>query len=88
MRDYLVTAKLFNDDIQYKNIVYTNLYEFDLCTVTPSCSGPKRAQDKVSLSSMKSDFHDCLTAPMGFKVGLYLYEKKIDRLIQLNLLGL
>ena len=26
MRDYLITAKLFNDDIQNKNIVYTSVY--------------------------------------------------------------
>jgi aconitate hydratase len=83
MRDYLITAKLFNDDIQYKNIVYTNVYEFDLCTVTPSCSGPKRAQDKVSLSSMKSDFHDCLTAPMGFK-GYNLPSNQIDCTISIS----
>ncbi len=68
MRDYLVEAKLFNDDIQHKNIVYTDVYEFDLCTVMPNCSGPKRTQDKVSLNSMKSDFQECLTAPSGFKV--------------------
>lgn len=68
MRDYLITAKLFNDNIQQENIVYTNIYEFDLCTVVPNCSGPKRPQDKVSLNSMKSDFSECLTAPMGFKV--------------------
>ena len=68
MRDYLISAKLFNDDNQSKTIVYTNVYEFDLSTVVPNCSGPKRAQDKVSLNSMESDFRDCLTAPMGFKV--------------------
>jgi len=68
MRDYLTTAKLFNDNIQHNNIIYTDIYEFDLTTVIPNCSGPKRSQDKVSLNSMKSDFYECLTAPMGFKV--------------------
>lgn len=68
MRDYLIAAKLFNDGIQSKTIVYTDVCEFDLSTVVPNCSGPKRAQDKVTLSTMKSDFGDCLTAPMGFKV--------------------
>ncbi len=68
MRDYLITAKLFSDDIQHKDIVYTDVFEFDLCSVIPNCSGPKRAQDKVSLNSMKSDFQECLTAPLGFKV--------------------
>ncbi|CAF3899779.1 unnamed protein product [Adineta steineri] len=77
MRDYLITAKLFSDDIQHKNIVYTNVYEFDLCTVIPNCSGPKRAQDKVSLSTMKSDFQECLIAPSGFK-GYNLPTEQLD----------
>jgi aconitate hydratase len=77
LRDYLTTAKLFNDDIEHQNIVYTNVYEFDLCTVMPNCSGPKRAQDKVSLYSMKSDFSECLTAPMGFK-GYNLPTDQLD----------
>lgn len=75
MRDYLIAAKLFNDGIQSKTIVYTDVYEFDLSTVAPNCSGPKRAQDKVALNTMKSDFRDCLTAPMGFKVSNDLRER-------------
>ena len=68
MKNYLIAAKLFNDNAQERNIVYTDVYEFDLCTVTPNCSGPKRAQDKLCLSSMKSDFQQCLLAPTGFRV--------------------
>lgn len=68
MRLYLTAAKLLSDDVQHQNIIYSNVFEFDLCTVVPSCSGPKRAQDKVSLNSMKSDFQECLTAQTGFKV--------------------
>lgn len=71
MRDYLITAKLFNDEIQSKNIAYTNICEFDLSTVVPNCSGPKRTQDKVSLNSMKTDFSQCLTEPMGFRVNFF-----------------
>ena len=68
MRNYFIAAKLFSNDVQHENIAYTNVYEFDLCTVIPNCSGPKRTQDKVSLMSMKSDFQQCLTAPLGLKV--------------------
>jgi aconitase A len=68
MRQYLISAKLFSDDNQQRNIVYSEVHEFDLCLVMPSCSGPKRAQDKVALSFMKDDFQQCLTAPSGFKV--------------------
>ena len=68
MRHYLIAAKLFSDDLQHEKIVYSNVYEFDMCTVAPYCSGPKRPQDKVSLCSMRSDFQQCLVAPNGFKV--------------------
>ena len=68
MRHYLIAAKLFSDDLQHEKIVYSNVYEFDMCTVAPYCSGPKRPQDKVSLCSMKDDFQQCLVAPNGFKV--------------------
>lgn len=77
MRDYLISAKLFNDGNQSKNIVYTEVCEFDLSIVVPNCSGPKRAQDKVCLNSMKSDFRECLTAPMGFKV-MNLTKRKLS----------
>ncbi|CAF3990680.1 unnamed protein product [Rotaria magnacalcarata] len=83
LRDYLIAAKLFSDDVQHQNIVYTDVYEFDLCTVTPSCSGPKRAQDKVSLNSMKSDFQECLTAPSGFK-GYNLPADQLDCSISIS----
>ncbi|CAF3225119.1 unnamed protein product [Rotaria socialis] len=83
LRDYLIAAKLFSDDVQHQNIVYTDVYEFDLCTVTPSCSGPKRAQDKVSLNSMKSDFQECLTAPPGFK-GYNLPADQLDCSISIS----
>ncbi|CAF0901250.1 unnamed protein product [Adineta ricciae] len=76
IRNYLVQAQLFSDNIQHEHIVYSDVYEFDLCTVVPSCSGPKRAQDKVSLCSMKSDFRECLTAPSGFKG----YNLSVDQL--------
>ena len=68
MRNYLIAAKLFSDDFEQKTVVYSDVHEFDLGTVVPSCSGPKRAQDKVLLSSMKADFQQCLTAPSGSKV--------------------
>jgi len=68
MKQYLITSKLFYNETEENHIDYTDVFEFDLCSVVPSCSGPKRAQDKVALNSMKSDFQQCLTSPMGFKV--------------------
>uniref|UniRef100_A0AAQ5Y714 Cytoplasmic aconitate hydratase n=1 Tax=Amphiprion ocellaris TaxID=80972 RepID=A0AAQ5Y714_AMPOC len=40
---------------------------FPLSSVVPCCSGPKRPQDRIAVSSMKSDFETCLGAKVGFK---------------------
>lgn len=36
--------------------------ELDLNTVVPCCSGPKRPQDRIPVSDMKTDFETCLGA--------------------------
>jgi aconitate hydratase len=43
---------------------FTEHLELDLGTVEPSLAGPKRPQDRVPLSAMKSNFHKALTAPV------------------------
>jgi aconitate hydratase len=47
--------------------VFTRVVELDLSTVVPSVSGPKRPEDRVSVSDMKRDFDACLSNPVGFK---------------------
>ncbi|HET7216381.1 MAG TPA: aconitate hydratase AcnA [Terriglobia bacterium] len=42
---------------------YSDTLELQLETVEPSLAGPKRPQDRVALSNMKSAFHKALTAP-------------------------
>ena len=44
---------------------FTSNLELDLRTVEPSLSGPKRPQDRVSLSEMKSHWRDSLNAETG-----------------------
>ena len=44
---------------------FTEVVEFDLGTVQPSLAGPKRPQDRVLLTGVKSEFHKALTAPLG-----------------------
>ena len=44
---------------------FTSNMSLDLSTVEPSLSGPKRPQDRVSLSAMKSHWRSSLNAPMG-----------------------
>jgi aconitate hydratase len=43
---------------------YSETLELDLATVTPSLAGPKRPQDRVPLSAMKSAFRQALAAPV------------------------
>ena len=51
--------------------VFTDTLELDISTVEPSLAGPKRPQDRISLSRMKSTFHDALAKPIkerGFEL--------------------
>ncbi len=50
---------------------YTDTLELDLGSVVPSLAGPKRPQDRVALTDMKSVFQKALTAPVkerGFEL--------------------
>ncbi len=51
--------------------VFTDVVELDISKVEPSLAGPKRPQDRVSLSNMKSAFEQALTQPIkerGFEL--------------------
>uniref|UniRef100_A0A3P8YKF9 Iron-responsive element-binding protein 1 n=2 Tax=Esox lucius TaxID=8010 RepID=A0A3P8YKF9_ESOLU len=65
---YLKAVAMFRD---YSNTCqdpnFTQVHELDLSTVVPCCSGPKRPQDRVAVSDMKTDFEACLAAKQGFK---------------------
>ncbi|XP_034532421.1 cytoplasmic aconitate hydratase [Notolabrus celidotus] len=65
---YLKAVSMFRD---YNNVSqdpdFTLVVELDLSTVVPCCSGPKRPQDRIAVSEMKSDFEACLAAKTGFK---------------------
>src|SRR5215212_2095819 len=43
---------------------FTDTLELDLASVVPSLAGPKRPQDRVALSDMKTVFEDALVAPV------------------------
>ncbi|CAH2064727.1 unnamed protein product, partial [Iphiclides podalirius] len=68
IEEYLRATKQFRD---YTNTdqdpVFSEVVELDLATVVTSVSGPKRPQDRVSVSVMKKDFRDCLVNKVGFK---------------------
>jgi aconitate hydratase len=44
---------------------FTTTVELDLGTIVPSLAGPKRPQDRIALSDMKSSFQRHLVAPVG-----------------------
>ena len=44
---------------------YTDVVYLDLATVEPSLAGPKRPQDRISLSEMKETYQKTLLAPVG-----------------------
>ncbi|XP_053321857.1 cytoplasmic aconitate hydratase [Spea bombifrons] len=68
IQKYLEAAGLFRDfNNTEQDPDFTQVVELDLGTVVPCCSGPKRPQDKVAVSEMKSDFENCLGAKQGFK---------------------
>ncbi len=50
---------------------YTDMLQLDLASVVPSLAGPKRPQDRVPMSELKSTFSKALTAPVkerGFEM--------------------
>lgn len=66
-----------NKDPQFKEIV-----ELDLSSVQPSLAGPKRPQDRLSLSAMKSSFAKSLKAPIAER-GFALKDSEINKKAEL-----
>ena len=60
---YLRAQGLFRDSSSPEP-EFTDTLELDLASVVPSLAGPKRPQDRVSLSDMKETFQKALTAPV------------------------
>jgi len=68
MEAYLKATGLFQTYSSEQDIVYSGeVMELDLNTVVACVAGPKRPQDRVALSKLKSEFLDGLTAPVSFK---------------------
>uniref|UniRef100_A0A8C2X1D0 Aconitase 1 n=2 Tax=Cyclopterus lumpus TaxID=8103 RepID=A0A8C2X1D0_CYCLU len=73
---YLKAVAMFRD---YNNVsqdpdftrvslyMYLCILKFIVRDLVPCCSGPKRPQDRIAVSDMKTDFEACLAAKVGFK---------------------
>uniref|UniRef100_A0A8D2ZXR1 Cytoplasmic aconitate hydratase n=1 Tax=Scophthalmus maximus TaxID=52904 RepID=A0A8D2ZXR1_SCOMX len=76
MEDYMKAVKLFrsfedpSEDPQYSEVI-----EINLSSMVPYVSGPKRPQDRVTVSSMKQDFQSCLDEKVCFK-GFHIAKEK------------
>ena len=64
VKHYLSAQGLFHDD-STPTPEFTSTLSLDLSTVEPSLAGPKRPQDRVPLSAMKSHWKASLNAPIG-----------------------
>ncbi|MGQ9833243.1 MAG: aconitate hydratase AcnA [Candidatus Villigracilaceae bacterium] len=65
---------------------FTDRLELDLGSVVPSLAGPKRPQDRVPLSEMKSAFRQALTAPVKAR-GYELTPEAIGKQAQVGTNG-
>jgi aconitate hydratase len=63
-RSYFQAQKMFGMPKQGE-IAYSQLLELDLDSVEPAVAGPRRPQDRINLSDVKSKFGELLTAPAG-----------------------
>jgi aconitase A len=49
-------------------IEYSEIFKFDLSSITSTCSGPKRSQDKVNFEELHKQFKNCLIERVGMTV--------------------
>ncbi|KAM8900002.1 cytoplasmic aconitate hydratase isoform 3-T3 [Spinachia spinachia] len=84
---YLKAVAMFRD---YTDVAqdpdFTTVVELDLTTVVPCCSGPKRPQDRIAVSNMKTDFEACLGAKQGFK-GFQVAQKHHNTVVPFHFNG-
>lgn len=78
---YLREQGMFADDA-LPEIDYSDVLHLDLSTIEPSLSGPKRPQDRVALSAMKTTFRKALSAPVDQR-GFGLNQAQIAKTVTL-----
>ncbi|CAI8242688.1 MAG: Aconitate hydratase A [Methanobacteriota archaeon] len=59
---------------------YSTVLELDLSSIQPALAGPKRPQDRVNLSEMKSHFIETLSAPIGHNGHGLSFENLNDKI--------
>ncbi|KAG8576402.1 hypothetical protein GDO81_009848 [Engystomops pustulosus] len=62
---YMKAVKLLKEENSTTIPRYSKVLEINLNTIVPYVSGPKRPQDRVSVTDMKKDFETCLNEKVG-----------------------
>ncbi|XP_014401741.1 PREDICTED: iron-responsive element-binding protein 2 [Myotis brandtii] len=79
METYLKAVKLFRSDQgDSGEPEYSQVIRIDLNSIVATVSGPKRPQDRVAVTEMKSDFRACLSEKVGFRGFQIAAEKQSD----------
>lgn len=76
VESYMKAQGLFVDE-NSSACHYTKVVQLDLSNVEPALAGPKRPQDRVLLSEMKSNYQAALVAPVADR-GFGLKESELD----------
>ena len=66
--------------------IFSETIELDMDTVRPSLAGPKRPQDRIALSNMKTRWSGMLSAPVGPQ-GFGLESAELDNSAEVNFKG-
>ncbi|XP_015421668.1 PREDICTED: iron-responsive element-binding protein 2 [Myotis davidii] len=79
METYLKAVKLFrSDQSDSGEPEYSQVIRINLNSIVATVSGPKRPQDRVAVTEMKSDFRACLSEKVGFRGFQIAAEKQSD----------
>ncbi|XP_059533963.1 iron-responsive element-binding protein 2 isoform X2 [Myotis daubentonii] len=79
METYLKAVKLFRSDQSDSGAPeYSQVIRINLNSIVATVSGPKRPQDRVAVTEMKSDFRACLSEKVGFRGFQVAADKQSD----------
>jgi aconitate hydratase len=81
---YLKENQLFYDPLEDAEPNYSKVIEIDLSEIEANLAGPKRPQDLIPLSQMKTSFTEAVQAPSGLQ-GFGLSKEQLAQKVPLTL---
>ncbi|MFK4566798.1 aconitate hydratase [Enterococcus sp. UD-01] len=81
---YLKENQLFYDPLEDAEPNYSKVIEIDLSEIEANLAGPKRPQDLIPLSQMKTSFAEAVQAPSGLQ-GFGLSKEQLEQKVPLTL---